>query len=335
MESEKVSVIIPCYNYQDYIVKAVNSVIHQTYQQVEIIIINDGSTDNSLEVIKEIINSHPDKEIKLIDKKNEGISAARNDGVRIATGKYIVYLDSDDWLDRDFVEVMVREAEKSGSDVVMSGNRKVMLENGREKVVETVSFANDQKTILRFSIWAKIYKKEYLESIEAEFAVGKEYEDNPYSMKVMFSTDRIRTIDYVGYNNRKHENSLTTKKIENEVLPYDDFRKVIHYIYRVQRKNPDIGYAEVNILSYFIFFQFSMLRKNKYFKLKNRKADLSTSLSFAKFCQDEVVKYGMGNNQYLKIFKRSFVKLHEKVAIRLYLFACRHHLLLPIVRMGQ
>lgn len=113
-----ISVIIPIYNVSKYLRKCLESVINQTFKDLEIICINDGSTDDSLSILKE----YKDKRIIVIDKKNEGVSAARNYGIEISSGEYLFCIDSDDYIDEDFFEKFYNNAKKNKSDlVVLSG----------------------------------------------------------------------------------------------------------------------------------------------------------------------------------------------------------------------
>ena len=112
-----VSIIIPVYNVSKYLRTCLDSVINQTYKDLEIICINDGSTDDSLEILKEY--SIKDNRIIIIDKKNAGVSAARNDGIEKSSGEYVFCMDSDDYIDNDFIEVFYNNAKKNNSDLVV------------------------------------------------------------------------------------------------------------------------------------------------------------------------------------------------------------------------
>lgn len=113
---ELISIILPVYNSEKYLKRCIDSIVNQTYQNLEIIIINDGSTDDSLSIIKEFIKQ--DKRIILIDKKNEGVSKARNIGIEKANGEYITFIDSDDWLEDNAIEILYNELEKNKVDVI-------------------------------------------------------------------------------------------------------------------------------------------------------------------------------------------------------------------------
>ena len=115
-----ISIIIPVYNVSKYLRVCLDSVINQTYKDLEIICINDGSLDNSLDILKEYSNK--DNRIIIIDKKNSGVSAARNDGIERSSGEYLFFIDSDDYIDNDFIEVFYNNAKKNDSDLVILSN---------------------------------------------------------------------------------------------------------------------------------------------------------------------------------------------------------------------
>ena len=119
MEEDRISIIIPIYNSEKWLSRCLNSVIHQTYKNLEIILINDGSTDNSLNVCEKF--KEMDNRIKIINKDNEGVSIARNVGIKEATGKYIKFVDSDDWLENKCCELLYNEIKKEETDLVICG----------------------------------------------------------------------------------------------------------------------------------------------------------------------------------------------------------------------
>ncbi len=130
---DRVSIIIPVYNVEKYLPKCLESVIGQTYADLEIICIDDGTPDRSAAVI--LSYAEKDERIKLISQKNQGLSGARNTGIHAATGKYIVFLDGDDWLDPKTVEAAVSVAEKNDADVVMWGYVREFPDRADEKKI--------------------------------------------------------------------------------------------------------------------------------------------------------------------------------------------------------
>ena len=122
---EKVSIIIPVYNAYTVIDKCIQSIINQTYKNIEIILINDGSKDKSIEKLNYYEKKY--KNIKIINKKNEGVSKTRNLGIKKATGKYIMFIDNDDYIDNTYVETLLNEIKNSEADCVYSGYRREIV----------------------------------------------------------------------------------------------------------------------------------------------------------------------------------------------------------------
>ena len=114
---KKISIITPVYNAEKYIERCVNSVLNQTYENIEFIIVNDGSTDNTAKILNRLKKN--DSRIMVIHKKNEGVSKARNTALKKATGKYVLFVDADDWLESTMCEDLISHAEKNNSDVVI------------------------------------------------------------------------------------------------------------------------------------------------------------------------------------------------------------------------
>ncbi|WP_270446860.1 glycosyltransferase family 2 protein [Fusobacterium varium] len=164
---KKISVIVPVYNTEKYIKKCIRSIIEQTLKEIEIIIVNDGSKDKSLEIIKDLMKQ--DRRIKLINKENEGVSSARNSGIKMAKGKYIQFIDSDDWIEKEFLEKMYDFAEKENVDIVVSdyyedySNGKIKIKKGKKKSKKVIF--NSKEYLRDFfydddapAMWNKLFK---------------------------------------------------------------------------------------------------------------------------------------------------------------------------------
>ena len=116
---EKISVIVAIYNIEQYLVKCIESLINQTYDNLEIILMDDGSTDASGEICDEYAKM--DKRIKVVHQKNQGLSVVRNNGIKMATGKYVILVDGDDFVERKYVERLFRQLDKNDADIAVCG----------------------------------------------------------------------------------------------------------------------------------------------------------------------------------------------------------------------
>ena len=124
----KVTIIIPVYNSEKYIGKCLDSILQQTYQDFEILVVNDGSKDNSQEVINKYKEKYPDK-INAIEQDNKGVARTRNESIQKVKSKYIMFMDNDDYLDKDYIETFVKEIERDNYDAVVGGYRRITEKN--------------------------------------------------------------------------------------------------------------------------------------------------------------------------------------------------------------
>ena len=118
----KISIIIPMYNAEKYIARCLESVINQSFNDIEIIIVNDGSTDKSLEICRKY--AEVDERIVILNKENNGVSVARNQGMNVATGEYIMFVDSDDWIDESMCQYLYKRISECNADICFSNNIK-------------------------------------------------------------------------------------------------------------------------------------------------------------------------------------------------------------------
>ena len=217
-----VTVIVPIYNVENYLKKCVNSIINQTYENIEIILIDDGSTDGSGTICDEYLAK--DNRIKVIHKKNEGLSKARNVGIEISNGDFITFIDSDDYFDTKFIENMLKIAVESKADLIISGLKDVF-----EKQKNIYADESDYYTILSkeetyrkvllqeeidVSANAKLYQKEIFKNIR--YPVGELYEDIKIIDKIIENANKIVYTKYKGYFYLQRNGSIMHSKINKE-----------------------------------------------------------------------------------------------------------------------
>ena len=216
-KKEKVSIIIPVYNVEKYFSKCIDSIIGQSYENLEIILINDGSTDKSGEIADEY--ALKDSRIKVIHKKNEGVSVARNTGIEVATGTYVCFVDSDDYVMEDCVQYLVNMIENSNADISLTtemfGNfNLVQTKNINEK---TVSAEEATTMILLYDIpigvYCKLFRREFLQKKNIKFNqklfIGEGFNFNVDAFQRANSV--VVGSRKIYYYRRDNETSATTK----------------------------------------------------------------------------------------------------------------------------
>lgn len=215
---EVVSIILPIYNVENYLEKCVKSVQNQTYENLEIILVDDGATDSCGQICDRL--EEEDNRIKVVHKKNGGLASARNAGYQVATGDYVMYIDSDDTVKKELVEVCVKKANSENSDVVIYGYEKV---DEQGNILETCAWENVSYThmqmvnklydaIIEMSfgyVWNKMYRKCILDksNILGDAQVI-DREDLVYNMELLKYLNKITYIDYVGYEYLQRSTSL-------------------------------------------------------------------------------------------------------------------------------
>ncbi len=219
----KVSVIVPVFNTEEYITKCLNSLVNQTLKEIEIIVIDDGSTDASCEIVKSFMKS--DSRIILINQKNAKQGAARNIGINYATGEYVGFVDSDDWVDLNYFERLYITAKQYDSDLSLATN--VRIGNGKTKkrlIIEKESFVqNLQEKIDICKLWKdacptnKIYRLSFLKEHNIAFPEGVYCEDKIFTTKAVFYSNGISTTPNVYYYYFRNPNSTVNARKNKKI----------------------------------------------------------------------------------------------------------------------
>lgn len=230
MKIPKISIIIPVFNVEKYLNECIDSVIKQTLDEIEIIVVNDGSTDASIKIIEE----YRDKlnNVKIIDKKNEGVSIARNIGIDNSTGEYLMFLDSDDYLEPDMCEIMYNIAKENNADVAECSIRKFNEILGEESFIShdmknDIDVISNEEAIdmylkyqIRGYVWNKIFKRDFVIENKIKFPIGVWYEDMIVTLKACIWTNKLVLINKPLYNYRERENSASRKITEKNINDY-------------------------------------------------------------------------------------------------------------------
>ena len=211
-----ISVIVPIYKVENYIKQCIESIINQTYSNLEIILVDDGSPDNCGNICDEYLQI--DSRIKVIHKENGGLSDARNAGLRVFKGEYLVFVDSDDFMPKDGIEYMYNLSVNNDADLVIGGTEK--FDDNTGNVIwstfdgnENIQFFNKTEAMKDFFIngcasWARLYKRSVHENVF--FPVGEINEDEAIVLTILENCKKIIKSDKVVYNYRFRDNSITS-----------------------------------------------------------------------------------------------------------------------------
>lgn len=213
LEDKKISIIIPVYNVEKFLARCLDSVLAQTYQNFEVICINDGSTDNSPKILEEY--KKRDARIKIFSQNNQGVSVARNNGIKKALGDYICFIDSDDRIESKFLSDLYEAIKTTDVDIVATNikyikGKKERREKNKQKIYS--SFADKIENLEHGSCWNKIYKTEFIRKNQLTFPQGVYWEDNLFTIKAYFYSSKILTINGACYCYISNPHSITRNK---------------------------------------------------------------------------------------------------------------------------
>lgn len=293
----KISIIVPVYNAEKYIKRCLNSLINQTYENLEIIIIDDGSKDKSLKIVKEY--SKKDKRIKIIEKENTGVSDTRNIGINNATGEYIMFVDSDDWLTKDSCEkyskffeynldiiisksfiIYPNKKEKSHSYIKKS---KILSELEIEKLVSSIFIENNNYFSFIEAPWAKIFKTEFLKDNNIRFKKNlKIGEDTLLNFTAYNISNKIGFINNYTYN--YYINELSVSNIFSKEI-FDEYEKLY-----IEYKKLDFFNKYQHEFDQFIVKQLFKFLKKYYFNKNNKETYKANKKHFMQLLKKEEYK---------------------------------------------
>ena len=286
----EISVIIPVYNVEKYLERCLDSVINQTFEEIEIICVNDGSTDNSRKILEEYKNK--DSRVVIIDKENGGLSSARNAGMKVATGKFISFIDSDDWVNLSFLEKLYKNITTLNTDISICGVHQYdelsqeindnlpyfTLECFDNSFNNKVFSYEDTKNFMMevpVMAWNKLYRKSFLDECNAQFPEGLIWEDGPFFFSIYFKTQKVSVIrDLLYYYRINRKGSIVQKGGK----PFMDIIDVVELMYNSIKDLP--CFDEIKYEFYFrkaedIVFRYDLISskyKNEFSKrLKEKK----------------------------------------------------------------
>lgn len=275
----KVSIVVPFHNVEKYISKCLTSLIYQSLEDIEIICINDASTDDSKNIVQYYVEN--DTRIILLNVDNvSGQSYARNLGINVASGEYIGFVDSDDWVELDMFEKMYNKAKSVDSDITMC---QAQLYDDKEQTLYTNDYYNlkslekygdkvftpeetkDEILNINVVLWNKIYKREFLQNISAKFQDGYIYEDLPFFFETYLKAQRINILWEASYYYRQNRQFSTMQNSDKKV--YDRI-PMVERTYNVLKQAPFFEEKKAEIISWIIddiFHRYTLL-EDKYYE---------------------------------------------------------------------
>lgn len=210
--SPLISIIVPVYNVEPYVSKCLESILRQTYQNIEIIIIDDGSTDGGSDICDAY--AHKDKRIKVIHQSNEGLSGARNVGLRIAKGEFIGFVDSDDWIEADMYEYLLQNIQQQDADIAICGKWLEWPKHGQVISVDSMVRMDRlnalseliQDKVVQNYAWDKRYRASLFQGVT--YPKGKAYEDIAVAYQVFLKSDLIIYLPLPKYHYLQRKGSI-------------------------------------------------------------------------------------------------------------------------------
>lgn len=309
MTTEKplISIIIPIYDVERYLERCVKSVLSQTYQNLEIILVDDGTPDNAGIMADNFAKA--DSRIKVIHQKNAGLGAARNTGIRNATGKYIAFVDSDDWIAPDMIEYLYRliskyDADYSAIDCIITSNKS---ENPiqPEEEIKTLNkkemydlFFRISSDDINYCVWDKLYKTEIIRQIS--FVEGKRFEDIDYCYKVIKLCNKAVVSNRICYFYFRNTLGITLGELKHADFDLLDIWKII------------VSDCDSNLPEYEEYARYNYIRAH--FGLIGKAAKCGVSEKFTDWAQrkKELISVLRKNKRFLL---RGNLPLSRKVAL--------------------
>ncbi len=311
----KVSIIVPVYNVEEYLERCLDSLVNQTLKDIEIIIVNDGSTDGSKEKIQKYINKY--KNIVYLEKENGGLSSARNYGIPYAKGEYIGFVDSDDYVELTMYEKMYNKAIEEKSDMVECDFIWEYPNKKREDIGKVYSNKKEAIVEARVVAWNKIIKKDIIDKTKITFPEGLRYEDIEFFYKLVPHLNKISFVKETFVHYIQRESSIANTQNERTGEIFKVWENVLNYyiennIFNEYRSELEYSYTRILLCS-------SLKRITKVKDKKIRKAliKLTWQNLNKKFPHWKQNKYLNSTKSFKNLYLKSINKLTYKFYINL------------------
>jgi len=312
----KVSIIVPAYNVENYIEKCLQSLVNQTLQEIEIIVVNDGSTDGTKKAIESFILKYPEK-IKYLEKENGGLSDARNYGLPEAQGKYIGFVDSDDYVEESMFEEMYKKAEEENSDMVECDFIWEYPNKNRIDIGRIYKNKKEAFIYARVVAWNKLIKRETLENAEIKFPKGLRYEDTEFFYKLLPSLNKISFVKkpMVHYIQRNNSIANTQNERVKEIFQiWDNIFEFYKNTNLFEEYKNEIEYTYTRFLLCSSLLRIAKVSNKNIRKELEQKTWDELNRDFPNWKQNPILRNEKGlKNLYIKMTNKFTFKLFCKI----------------------
>ena len=312
----KVSVIVPIYNVEKYLEKCINSLLSQTLEDIQIILVNDGSKDNSGNIAKEYEKNNKDRVI-YVEKENGGLSDARNYGLKYATGDFIAFLDSDDYIEKNAYEEMYNKAIEENADYVECDF--IWEFPNKIRVDKQYPYKNKKEMLsfVRVVAWNKLIKRQLIIDNNLEFPKGLRYEDIEFTYKLIPFVNKFAYVDKPFIHYVQREGSIANVQNERTAEIFTVLDNVIEFykknnIYEEYRNELEYNYAR--------YLLCSSLKRMCKIKDKTIREKLLTeswerlNSNFPNWKENVILKtVNIGKNKYMRTVNKSTYKIYSKI----------------------
>ena len=301
---ELITIIVPIYNVKPYLSRCIESIINQDYKKLEIILVDDGSTDKSGNICDEYANK--DKRIIVIHQENQGLSCARNNGTRISKGKYIAYIDSDDYIELDYISYLYKLIKDNKADISACAHNK-------HRYIETV-YEKDElypallTSKIAFSAWSKLVKASIMKDNNIYFPVNEIYEDQKWIYYLLEHTNRVVIGSESKYHYTYRQNSIfNTKSLQNKKILINRVCEMHNFIKEKHPEYLSLSYIKYireltyNFLSFSRTKELETLKKEIYSLIKKNRNKIILKKEVNLFLRLEVLVSYFGYN-FFKLY---------------------------------
>ena len=312
----KVSVIVPIYNVEKYLEKCINSLLSQTLEDIQIILVNDGSKDNSGNIAREYEKNNKNR-IIYVEKENGGLSDARNHGLKYATGDFIAFLDSDDYIEKNAYEEMYNKAIEENADYVECDF--IWEFPNKIRVDKQYPYKNKKEMLsfVRVVAWNKLIKRQLITDNNLEFPKGLRYEDVEFTYKLIPFVNKFAYVDKPFIHYVQREGSIATVQNERTAEIFTVLDNVIEFY---KKNNIYEEYGDELEYNYARYLLCSSLKRMCKIKDKTIREKLLTeswerlNLNFPNWKENVILKtVNIGKNKYMRTVNKSTYKIYSKI----------------------